>query len=161
MDNFIVLGGKKYKYELVLQEEQPEKKTGYERVSDGELYFSEQADGYVEFRTERDNGIDITRYEAANYYSNERLARDNARADTLLRNLRRFAAEHGGIPERGVFNKYHIIKNANGIYAARYNGIARAFGDVWFSSEETAKLAIDTFSEELRWYFFDYDPQLR
>lgn len=159
MDNFIILDGKKYK--LVLEEEQPEKKTGYERVSGGGKYYYQNTTGDTVSVMEKSDYFDNERYTAANYYSDEKLAIDNARADTLLRTLRRFAAEHGGIPERSVFNKYHIIKNANGIYVARYNGLSRAFGDVWFSSEEAAKLAVDTFSDELKWYFFDYDPQLR
>ena len=158
MDNFIVLGGKKYK--LIPEEEQPEKKTGNERVPEGRMYCRQWTDGICAC-VEQHRDIDDDLYKAANYYNDTRLATDNARADTLLRNLRRFSAEHGGIPTHGVFNKYHIIKDVNGIYTARYNGIARAFGDVWFSSEEAANLAINTFAEELRWYFFDYDPQLR
>lgn len=159
MDNFIVLDGKKYK--LVPEEEQPEKKTGYERVPEGGKYYYQRTTGDTVSDVEKSDGFDNGRYNAGNYYSDEQLAIDNARADTLLRNLRRFAVEHGDISARGALGKYHILKSGTEIYVPMSIVNSRAFGEVWFSSKEAAELAIQTFSDELKWYFFDYDPQLR
>lgn len=73
-------------------------RTGYERAErDGRYYASNiySKDGYSK---EYDSiSADDTAFAAAAYCTDERLARDNARADMLMRQLRRYAAEHGGI----------------------------------------------------------------
>lgn len=138
----------------------PQKKTGYERVGDGHTYSF--VNSWNDVLTMDDNGQDDDlRYETANYYSDRAIAENNARADQLMRQLRRFAAEH---------RKENIDWNKeNYKYCIRYGdkrcGIwhevkGREFGQIYFDSEEAAQLAIETFHDELIWYFTEYKDSL-
>ena len=141
-----------------------EKKTGYERVPEYDDYFHESGKGDVEFEIEDCYDIDNEYYESANYYSSETVAENNARADKLMRQLRRFAVEHRG---HGVdFNSTETAKHY--IYYdcihdeldITFTFFARVFGMVYFDSEETAQAAIDEFRDELSWYFTEYKDSL-
>ena len=70
------------------------KKTGYERVVVDDEYYYVDSKGDV--RWQPDDGVyfDGGCYDTANYYSSETVAQNNARADQLMRQLRRFAVEH-------------------------------------------------------------------
>lgn len=141
-----------------------EKKTGYERVPEDSDYFYANTKGDVEIGTEDYYSVDIEYYESANYYSDKTVAENNARADKLMRQLRRFAVEHRG---RGVnFNstkteKHYICYDceSNELESA-YTFYARVFGVIYFDSEETAQAAIDEFRDELIWYFTEYKDSL-
>ena len=71
-----------------------EKKTGYERVPESDIYFYAHSGGYVGTASEDYCNIDNEYYELANYYSDKTVAENNARADKLMRQLRRFSVEH-------------------------------------------------------------------
>ena len=141
-----------------------EKKTGYERVPKRGDYFYESGKGDVGTDIEDCYDIDDEYYASANYYSDKTVAENNARADKLMRQLRRFSVEHRG---NGVdFNSTNTEK-----YCIYYDCIhdelditftffARAFGMVYFDSEETAQAAIDEFRDELIWYFTEYKDSL-
>lgn len=140
-------------------EKKPEKKTGYEKETH---YYFQMTDGGVATDTDVDHPTDKERYASGNYYSSEGVARNNARADNLMRNLRRFAAEHGGCGKPGTA-AYNGAKNydwtvfcVEGVFRTK-----RAFPDVGailFKDEDTAHAAIDAFHDELTWYFNEYDP---
>ena len=141
-----------------------EKKTGYERVPKNGKYFYEFGKGDVESDIEDCYDIDDEYYESANYYSDKTVAENNARADKLMRQLRRFAVEHRG---HGVdFNSTETAKHY--IYYdcihdeldITFTFFARVFGMVYFDSEETAQAAMDTFHDELIWYFTEYKDSL-
>ena len=141
-----------------------EKKTGYERVPEYDDYFHESGKGDVEFEIEDCYDIDNEYYESANYYSDKTVAENNARADKLMRQLRRFSVEHR---ERGVnlndtnTKKYCIYYDyGNNILAAAFTICAKTFGTIRFDSEETAQAAIDEFRDELIWYFTEYKDSL-
>ena len=71
-----------------------EKKTGYERVlPDNEFYYAASR-GCIESGIDAYDYIDNEYYESANYYSSNVVAENNARADKLMRQLRRFSVEH-------------------------------------------------------------------
>ena len=141
-----------------------EKKTGYERVSESDIYFYANSRGCVETACEDYYDVDNEYYESANYYSDKTVAENNARADKLMRQLRRFAVEHRG---HGVdFNSTETAKHY--IYYdcihdeldITFTFFARVFGMVYFDSEETAQAAMDTFHDELIWYFTEYKDSL-
>ena len=92
------------------------------------------------------------------------IAENNARADKLMRQLRRFAVEHR--KKEINFNdnnqrKYYIycenvVNNLNIAYCYSI----RYFGAIYFDSPESAQLAIDTFHDELIWYFTEYKDSI-
>ena len=141
-----------------------EKKTGYERVPESDIYFYANTKGYVETACEDCYDVDNEYYESANYYSDKTVAENNARADKLMRQLRRFSVEHR---EREVdFNSTETEKHY--IYydcirdelRTTYTFYAGVFGVIYFDSEETAQAAIDAFRDELIWYFTEYKDSL-
>ena len=141
-----------------------EKKTGYERVPESDIYFYANTKGDVETACEDCYDIDDEYYESANYYSDKTVAENNARADKLMRQLRRFAVQHR---EPGInFNnatteKYYIICDyENDELRATYTSYAKVFGAIYFDSREVANAAIDKFHDELIWYFNEYKDSL-
>ena len=134
--------------------------TGYERVNDDETYYYELYDGTIDTDTECYSDSDNECYEAGNYYSDKTVAEHNARATVLMRKLRRFAVEHRVKDFDWTFvdqSKYYIYyvseRKEIMINESFLNNI---FGTIYFDSVETAKLAIDTFKDELIWYFTEY-----
>ena len=141
-----------------------EKKTGYERVPESDVYFYAHPSGCVETTCEACYDIDDECYESANYYSYKTVAENNTRADKLMRQLRRFSVEHR---ECGVdFNsakteKHYIYYNYDyNELRTTYMFYAKHFGVIHFDSEETANAAIDEFHDELIWYFTEYKDSL-
>ena len=141
-----------------------EKKTGYERVPENHDFYYESASGRVESGFDERCCVDDDYYDVANYYSSDIIAENNARADKLMRQLRRFSVEHR---ECGVdFNSTETAKHY--IYYdcihdeldITFTFFARDFGMVYFDSEETAQAAMDKFRDELIWYFTEYKDSL-
>ena len=137
--------------------------TGYERVPESDIYFYDTK-GDVETACEDCYDIDDEYYESANYYSDKTVAENNARADKLMRQLRRFAVQHR---EPGInFNnantaKFYIICDyENDELRATYTSYAKVFGAIYFDSREVANAAIDKFHDELIWYFNEYKDSL-
>ena len=162
----LIIEGKEI--EIEISEEEYKKlqpsETGYERVAKDSDYF------YVNIRGDVGTGIDNyycaddKYYESANYYSSEIVAENNARADKLLRQLRRFSVEHRKY--KANFNSINA-KRFYIIYQCEINEIkpyhtsyAIYFGAIYFDSEETAQAAIDEFHDELIWYFTEYKDSL-
>lgn len=142
----------------------PPKKTGYERVSPGDDYFY-VVDADVCSMDEDASSGDEESYEVANYYSDRIVAENNARADKLLRQLRRFAVEHRENSicwVKGHFNyKWRIIYD----YSNDRVNLTKGWGRrnvfaIYFDTEEAANLAIETFHDELIWYFTEYKDSL-
>lgn len=143
----------------------PKNKTGYERVTKAnDAYYFDNGGGYVgdSFdpypETEGNNA-----YKAANYYTSKQVAENNVRADKLMRQLRRFAVEHrqNEIDWSNSKYKYTIRYGHNSedfIQTWEVNG--QNFGCIWFDSPDAAKLAIETFKDELIWYFTEYRDSL-
>ena len=165
----LIIEGKEIEIEISEEEYkklQPseEKKTGYERVPESDIYFYAHSGGYVGTASEDYCNIDNEYYELANYYSDKTVAENNARADKLVRQLRRFAVEHR---ECGVnFNdtnakKYYICYDyASDELEVSSVVFSKNFGAIYFDSEETANAAIDEFRDELIWYFTEYKDSL-
>ena len=165
----LIIEGKEIEVEISEEEykklqSSEEKKTGYERVPESDVYFYVHPGGYVGTASEDYCNIDNEYYELANYYSDKTIAENNTRADKLMRQLRRFAVEHR---ECGVnFNdtnteKYYVYYDyKNDELGTTFTFVARVFGVICFDSEETAQAAINEFHDELIWYFTEYQDSL-
>ena len=141
-----------------------EKKTGYERVPEDSDFYYESGGGDVESGFDDYSYIDGKFYKSANYYSSEIVAENNARADKLMRQLRRFSVEHR---EHGVnlnntnTKKYYIYYGYQSKEFEIHDVlITKIFGAIYFDSKETANAAIDEFCDELIWYFTEYKDSL-
>lgn len=141
-----------------------EKKTGYERVPEESDYFYANSRGYVETDSENCYSIDGDHYKSANYYSSEIVAENNARADKLMRQLRRFSVEHRGreVDFNDVNTRQYCIyyDYGNNTLGTAFTLCAKTFGTILFDSDETALAAIDAFRDELIWYFTEYKDSL-
>ena len=143
--------------------EKPVKKTGYERDALHNIYYLANMIGEIDSLYD-DSPHDDLIYQAGNYYSDKRIAENNARADTLLRKLRRFAVEHRKKKldwNNGNQIKYSICFNhiTNRLEHSIVN-YRRSFGTIYFDSEETTFAAIEEFKDELIWYFTEYKDSL-
>ena len=142
----------------------PEKKSGYERVKFKERYYSICIDGVVSDTNEGNYPLDNNLYYIANYYSDKTIAENNARADRLMRQLRRFAVEHR--KKEIDWNNYNEVKwNVYFDYSEEdffinYCPHQKDLFGIYFDSEKTAELAIETFHDELIWYFTEYKDSL-
>lgn len=166
----LIIDGKETEIEIsdeeakVLMGKKPKQKTGYERVEQGKIYFSRASDGKATDYIEVGDYYDDSLYATANYYSDKTVAENNARADKLYRQLRRFAVEHREKEldwKEKKKQKFTIgFGHEAGEFYIRGAFSLQLFGGIYFDSAETAQLAIDTFEGELRWYFTEYKDSL-
>ena len=164
----LIVEGKEFPIEIQDPELQkllaPPKKTGYERVEFDERFYSVRADGSIfnpfEWHAEEQN----SNYDTANYYSSEDVAKNNARADKLMRQLRRFAVEHRKYDldwSNTDCCKYFIYYD----YTKQKLKTAcksrdRQLFNIYFDSDIVANAAIEAFYDELIWYFTEYKDSL-
>lgn len=154
--------------EVEISEEEYKKlhpsETGYERVSKSGDYFHESGKGDVESEIEDYYDVDNEYYESANYYSDKTVAENNARADKLMRQLRRFSVEHreNKIDWYDINNhKYYINYDfEDNKISIGDKSFLRYFGAIYFDSRKTVQTAINKFHDELIWYFTEYKDSL-
>jgi len=131
--------------------------TGYEKTNE---YFYSSANGDIHKSIIEDATSGL--YDCANYYSDINVARECSRADTLMRKLRRFAAEHGGCAVAGESDTWYITyyypDSSFEVKCAEYDCGNFSPGMIFFRSEKAAQDAIDEFVDELYWYFNFYEP---
>lgn len=149
--------------ELGLIEERS--RTGYERVKKGDVYYFNITRSETVAEEECDRRIDEGRYNTGNYYSDKTIAENNACADRLLRQLRRWQAAN----DRAISAK-DWKDGTSCFYNIRYNywldmpyvnmDNYRGLNNVYFTSEEKAEEAIKIFRNELNWYFTEYQQRL-
>ena len=162
----LIIEGKEI--EIEISEEEYKKlqpsETGYERVSKSGDYFHESGKGDVESEIEDCYNIDNEYYESANYYSDKTVAENNARADKLMRQLRRFSVEHreDGINLNDIHTKKFFItyNYENNELRLGYTLQLKTFEAICFDSREVVNDAIDKFHDELIWYFTEYKDSL-
>lgn len=163
----LVVEGKEFDIEILdpkLQELiAPKKKTGYERVNIGETYYYNTSIGVGSLCEDNDSEDDEI-YKSADYYLSKKVAENNFRADTLMRQLRRFAVEHRN--KELDWNNYDQRKFYIGYDCKRKVFDVECDTDyitshtVYFDSYESAEDAISVFSSELKWYFTEYKDSL-
>lgn len=158
----LVVEGKEFDIEILdpkLQELiTPKKKTGYERVRENNYYWTVDTQSNTYCLTESNDGGDENLYNSANYYESEVVAGRNARADTLMRQLRRFAVEHRSNDK--VAERYYIyyLRDSNLLQLRR--DTVNSFIGPWFDNQHAGAQAIETFKDELIWYFTEYRDSL-
>lgn len=163
----LIVEGKEFDVEISdpkLQElVAPKRQTGYERVKEDVIYFYNGLIAGVASGYEDSDVTSNSLYNSANYYSNKTVAENNARADTLMRRLRRFAVEHREeeLDWHQDTSKYYIRYSHHVCKLYVDTGFSyQVFGAIYFDSDKTAQLAIDTFHDELIWYFTEYKDSL-
>lgn len=168
VDAKLMINGKELNTQIEIDETdlkamQDKKETGYERVRETGKYCYVGGDGLVYFPHEKKTSIDDLRYNTANYYSSYDIAERNARANQLMRQLRRFAIENR--KEKIDWND-EIKHKYNLYYSYPSRKIDIDFGsncryfEIYFDSYETAERAIKEFKDELTWYFTEYEDSL-
>ena len=164
----LIVEGKEFPIEIQDPELQKliasKKKTGYERVELDERFYSVRADNSI-FAPIYCRLLEHDAcYDAANYYSSQTVAENNARADELMRQLRRFAVEHrkSGLNWSDTAQrKYYIYYNRrDNKIDIGYVIFGRDFGSIYFDTEEAAEAALSAFKDELTWYFTEYKDSL-
>ena len=165
----LVIDGKEFPIEILdpaLQEIIKPKTahhTVYERVDWSKKYY--YTDGVGNSTKGDDYGqiIDNNRYSNANYYSDPEISANNARADKLMRQLRRFAVEHrkNNIDLTSCDQKYVICYDqSEKHFDINFTRNGSVFGVIYFDTKDTARRAIDEFRDELIWYFTEYKDSL-
>lgn len=142
----------------------PKKKTGYERVEKEKEFIFHRGDGNVFVGYDNHNESCNNYFYYANYYSDRTVAENNIRADNLMRQLRRFAVEHrkNEFCWDGKSSKYLIYYNHYHKCLSICSGGEghQIYGTMYFDTAEEARLAIETFRDELIWYFTEYKDSL-
>ena len=144
--------------ELAKLTEKKNKESGYERVDKGKRYFIATGIGSVDALKDDSTEYDVSYFENANYYSDRILAGDVARADKLMRQLRRFAAENCEEIPWDCHKWHYFIRFAmltKTIFPDYWIG-DKIHGVIYFDTEENVRKAIDEFKDELLWYFTEY-----
>lgn len=134
----------------------PDKRTGWERVKPKEFYFCIQSDGQVSADEDEGDDIDKYWYTIGNYFSDEQLANDQARAISLWLRIKRWAAEHCKPVNWNCqdIGKFYIFYNrpTRKVEVRTAQTLQDAF-QVYFDTYEHAKQCIEEFRSDLLWYF--------
>lgn len=151
--------------ELGLVEDKP--KTGYERVKKSETYYVIDTEyNSMSKIQELNEQEDEQYYNTGNYYSDETIAENNARADRLQRCLRQWQAQNDkpismSDWKNNNISKYYVDYDCfNELFFVTYAVHRRFLNNIYFTSEEKAKEAIEVFNDELLWYFVEYQQRL-
>lgn len=163
----LVVEGKEFDIEILdpkLQELiAPKKKTGYERAAEhfGYYFIGDNNKAYPAVETM--SVIAQNHYDEANYYSDKIVAENNARADSLMRQLRRFAVEHreNKIDWKSKTQPKFVISCISGkLFVVDFSQPHCVHGVIYFDRIIDAEAAIETFKDELIWYFTEYKDSL-
>ena len=170
VDAKLMIDGEELKTQIEIDEGVLESIQSKEKVDCGygeKMAYSPYSyvDSVGSVETDSDMGweIDDLRFATANYYSSKEVARNNARADQLMRQLRRFAVENrkGKIDwNDGKKHKYNICYSypTQEIFVD-FKSNCRNF-EIYFDSCGVAERAIEEFKDELIWYFTEYKDSL-
>lgn len=170
VDAKLMINGKELKTQIEIDEGVLESIQSKEKVDRGygeKMAYSPYSyvDNVGSVKTDPDMGweIDYLRFATANYYSSKEVARNNARADKLMRQLRRFAVENRKEKidwNDGKKHKYNICYSypTQEIFVD-FKSNCRNF-EIYFDSCGVAERAIEEFKDELIWYFTEYKDSL-
>lgn len=175
VDAKLMINGKELKTQIEIDEadlefieekkenEEKHKFNGYERCETSNKYSYVNEQGEVITESDIDFEEDDLRFAVANYYSSEGVAMNNARADQLMRQLRRFAVENRKDKidwNDGKKHKYNICYSypTQEIFVD-FKSHCRNF-EIYFDSCGVAERAIEEFKDELIWYFTEYKDSL-
>lgn len=136
---------------------EPKPLTGWERVDGGDAYIVTTTTGSLMECRECGCKLDEEIYKRANYFSTKEKADEINFKQTLFRKLQRFSDENGG-NEIDWTNenerKYNIFYDyGDGTLEVKSNYSLRYPGQVYFSTEDVARKAIELFHDDLIKYF--------
>ena len=151
--------------ELGLVEERS--RTGYERVKKDKTYYVIDTEyNSMSKITEFNDQEDEQCYNAGNYFNDKIIAENNARADKLLRCLRQWQAQNDkpismSDWKNDNISKYYVDYDCfHELFFVTYAVRRRSLNNIYFTSDEKAKEAIEVFRDELLWYFTEYQQRL-
>lgn len=129
------------------------KVTGFER---GDRYWYVDPKFDVDSHYDEGDAKSAFFYEAANYYTDEKLAEWCNRSDTLTRRMRRWDAEHNTEPvdlDNGCYNNgWCIAWDIETKKVESYSDCTTIeYGEVYFNTKEIAEAAIKEFGDEIKW----------
>lgn len=131
------------------------KKTGYERVTEGEKcwFIDELVSADSDF--ESNNTYNDELYKNANYFSDITVAKNMARAQRLWNRVHRRAVE--------LCNPAHLKGTLYTICFTPPDGLIRSvpegcrnYGSIYFDTKDHCRQVIDEFRDELMWYFTEF-----
>ena len=144
-------------YEKLFPEEK--KKTGYEKVEEDEQYWYVNSAMNIVcdcqgWHTEWDN----MRYESVNYFSDESVAENMARAQRLWNRIHRRAVELCEPIRPNTPMSVYTISFNNNTQSPFPNmwRVTRNLGEILFDTQEHCNQVIDEFYDELMWYFTEF-----
>lgn len=135
--------------------------TAYDRVQNDNNYCWASCDGTIENDIELHTDADNACYDAANYWNDESVAETDARADTLMRKLRRYAMMHGGYGKRDDQWTFKYNEANSTVFISNLKKSASDFpivGQITFASWDNARNALVEFRDDIEWYFREYLP---
>lgn len=142
-------------------------RTGYERVDEDDSYFVDDTinDGH-EVIGGGGTLVNDLYYNNGNYYNDETIVENNARADKLFRCLRQWQAQNDKAISISDWKNEGIIK-----YFIAYNYRSSLFeigrcsrrrepNIIYFTTKDKVSKAVKNFRDELEWYFTEYQQRL-
>ena len=153
MDNYICIDGVKVllndsqisELRAILEKREAEKNSLFERQKYGDEYYFINSIGEVVSSCDFTYDYDLTRYNNANYCTDEELLKQRALEEILARRLWRYSMEHGGdkIYWSDGQCKYVIYYDAeDGLFYTTSNTICQTINTTYFVDRETALNAI-------------------
>ncbi len=154
----ITYNGKTVDVELTTEQAQKlglrdSKKTGWEKVEEGEIYYYINSIGEISPLTEEGKLCDKNQIRCGNYFSNSALAELMAKAVGLYLRMCRWADEHNTDDCTG--DKYEIGYTNGGLWDTFHLSVNHFPFVIYFSSEEIAKQALEEFEPELNEVFIN------
>ena len=154
MDNYICIDGVKVllndsqisELRAILKKRETKNSFLFERQSYGDEYYFINSIGEVVSSCDFTYDYDLTRYNNANYCTDEELLDQRALEEILARRLWRYSMEHDGdkIDWSSNKSKYIIYYNAeNGLFYTTNNVISQAINATYFIDRKTAVDAIE------------------
>lgn len=144
---------------------EPKKKTGWEKVSIGEIQYRINSYGGVDAETRKDS-FNVYSYcmdEIGNSFSIEELAENILRARTLHENMLRRSVElcdkidwNNGKEDKYFIGYCYATKEIR-IFAVNYT---KDIFQIYFDTKEHAKQVAEEFRDELIWYFTEFKERM-
>lgn len=141
-------------------EEVKETKNPYERVNLGERYYFKNEIGEVDYLKDLNGYFDDEQFIHANYFNNKNYAEYVAFKETLMRKIDRFAWENNAkvVGWDDWSKKYYITFDIDIKNLVVYWRVSYKSNDVFFTSKEIAKKALEEFKEDLmKLYTWEFD----
>ena len=153
MDNYICIDGMKVllndsqisELRAIFEKRETKKNSPFKRQKYGDDYYYINSSGKVGIITDFTYDSDLTRYNNANYCTDEELLKQRALEEILARRLWRYSMEHGGdkIDWSDGQCKYAIYYDTeNGLFYTTSNTTCQTTNTIYFVDRETALNAI-------------------